>query len=458
MTDVGGLTLLEAARAVRERDVSPVELTEHALARIEETEPVVHAWVTVAADAARAAAREAEAAVLAGADLGPLHGVPMGVKDLLDTAGTRTTYGSARFGHHVPTRDATAVARLRGAGAVLLGKHATHELAWGGRTDSAHYGPTHNPHRRGRIPGGSSGGSAAAVVVGSCWGALGTDTAGSVRIPAALSGCVGYKPSRGRVSLAGVLPLAPSLDHVGALARTVADAAAIVDAVAGPDPADPGSQALVPADPAEAPVVAALGGWATALLDPGVAAACDAARDRLQAAGVRVVEVDLPAEPATTAAVLTRVLAEAHARHRAAFEEQPDAFGADLRALLGGAAPTPAELATSEAVVARTSALLLDLLATYDALLLSTVPVLAPEIGATTVRVDGPDGEVTLPVELALTRLTSPFNATGLPAVSVPAGSAQGLPVGVQVVGRPWGDRTALALAALVVATEEDAR
>ena len=451
MTTLADLTLLDAVRAVRAREVSPVELTEHALDRIEATETAVHAWTEVTADAARAAARAAAAAVLAGAALGPLHGVPVGVKDLFDTAGTRTTYGSPRFEHHVPTRDATAVARLRAAGAVLLGKHATHELAWGGRTDSAYYGPTHNPRRRGRIPGGSSGGSAAAVAVGSCWGALGTDTAGSVRIPAALSGCVGFKPSRGRISLAGVLPLAPSLDHVGSLARTVADAAAIVDAVAGPDGSDPGSQALVPAEPDGTGVsVAALGGWATVLLDPGVAAARAAACARLSAAGARVVEVDLPADPATTTALLTRVLAEAHARHRAAFDAQPDGFGADLAVLLERPAPTPRELAEAGAVLVRTSALLLELLSEYDVLLLPTVPVPAPEIGATHVTLPGPDGAVELPVELVLTRLTSPFNAAGLPAVSVPAGTSDGLPVGVQVVGRPWGDRTALAVAALL--------
>lgn len=450
MADLAALTLLDAARAVREREVSAVELTEHCLARIEATEPAVHAWVTVDAEGARAAARIADAAVGAGEPLGTLHGVPLGVKDLIDTAGLRTTYGSPRWADHVPTRDATAVARLRAAGAVVLGKHATHELAWGGRTDSAHFGPTHNPRRRGHIPGGSSGGSAAAVVAGGCFGAVGTDTAGSVRIPAALSGCVGYKPTRGRVSLAGVMPLAPSLDHVGALARTVPDAAAIVTAIGGPDPADPGTLAwpLVP----EAPVsvdgldLAFLSGWPTALLDDGVAEVYEAARRRTAAAGLSTTCQDSVGEADAASALLTRVLAEAGARHRSDFATDPAGFGPDLAELLALPAPSARELAAAGAVTARLTAQLLELLSLHDVLVLPTVPVPAPAIGATTVRVAGAE----LPIEPVLTQLTSPADAAGLPAVSVPVGDVGGLPVGLQLLGRPGADAVVLAAAAAI--------
>ncbi|WP_160330461.1 amidase, partial [Sphaerimonospora mesophila] len=241
-------TATAAAAAIASGELSPVELVEPMLARIEATEPRLNAYATVTADAAR----ERAAALAGDVRRGPLHGIPIGIKDLIDTAGVRTTYGSPRFTDHVPVRDAGAVSRLREAGAVILGKHATHELAWGGRTDSAFFGPTHNPYRHGHIPGGSSGGSAASVAAGSCLGAFGSDTAGSVRIPAALSGCVGFKPTRGLIPLDGVLPLAPSLDHLGVLARTVDDAALLMS----------GLVASVPgAVPPRSPRVGWLGGW-----------------------------------------------------------------------------------------------------------------------------------------------------------------------------------------------------
>lgn len=416
MSDLGELTLVEAAQAIRAGEVSPVELTEHYLARIEETEPAVHAYVTVAADRARAEARRAPA--------GPLHGIPLGVKDLIDTAGVRTTYGSPIWEHHIPTQDAESVARLRAAGAVILGKHATHELAWGGRTDSAHFGPTHNPHRRGHIPGGSSGGSAASVVVGSCLGAIGTDTAGSVRIPAALSGCVGFKPTRGRIGLAGVMPLAPSLDHVGSLARTVADAAAIVG--------------VAPAEPRER-TIGYLSGWPTGVLDPGVAAAFAGVQNRLPGDDVRL-DADAPTE-----AVLTRILAEAGERHRPAYEQHPELFGPDLAELLELPPPDADTLLDAEQVIEAASAELDAALAEHDVLVLPTVPTTAPRIGAT--HVDG------VPVELVLTRLTSIFDAMGVPVVSVPVGLVDGLPVAVQLVGRLGEDAVALEVAARIERT-----
>lgn len=449
MTDLAALTLTEAASAIREGQLSPLELTRHHLDRIEATEPDLHAYATVATESALAEARRATEAVTRGEELGPLHGVPLGIKDLFDTAGLRTTYGSPRFADHVPASDATAVHRLRRAGAVVLGKHTTHELAWGGRTDSAFYGPTHNPWRRGHIAGGSSGGSAASVVAGSCLGAIGSDTAGSVRIPAALSGCVGYKPTRGRVSLQGVMPLAPSLDHVGALARTVADAAAIVDAVAGPDPADPRTlddgARLGDAAP-ERLRMAVIGGWGKAVLDPGVRRSLAEATGRMRSAGLDVTPVALPDRPSMAEAVLTRILAEAGPHHRAAYEADPAGFGVDIAELMERPPVTPREMARAESVIAGFAADLLSLLTEYDVLVTATVPVTAPELGAATVEVGG----VTCPVELVLTRLTSPFNTTGLPAVSVPMALIDGLPAGLQLAGRRLEDNSVLAAAAAV--------
>lgn len=419
-----------AAAAIAAGELSPVELTERLLRRVEETEPAVHAYVTVTGEAALAQAAVLADELAAGTSRGPLHGVPVGIKDLIDTAGVRTTYGSPRFADHVPAEDATAVRSWRRAGAVVLGKHATHELAWGGRTDSAFFGPTHNPYRRGHVPGGSSGGSAASVVAGSSLGGLGSDTAGSVRIPAALSGCVGFKPTRGRVPLDGVLPLAPSLDHLGVLARTVDDAALLMSGLTAP----------VGDAPLRAPRVGWLGGWFEAVLDAGVREVLMRTRALLEDAGLQVQDVVVPDEPLMPGAVLARILGEAGAFHRAAFEAEPDAFGDDVAELMRMAPPTAERTAADEAAIGRVGAALDDALATCDVLVGATVPIPAPAIGARTVTVDGREW----PVELLLTRLTSPFNASGQPAVSVPVGLTGGLPVGLQVVGARSADAVVL--------------
>uniref|UniRef100_UPI003F497DB9 amidase n=1 Tax=Nonomuraea bangladeshensis TaxID=404385 RepID=UPI003F497DB9 len=426
-------TLSGASSAIGRGELSPVELTEHLLERVAATEPALHAYATVTAEAALARAR-----ALAGEPpRGPLHGIPIGVKDLIDTAGVRTSYGSPRFAGHVPDRDATAVTRLLAAGTVILGKHTTHELAWGGRTDSACFGPTHNPYRRGRIPGGSSGGSAASVSAGSSLGGLGSDTAGSVRIPAALSGCVGFKPTRGRIPLDGVLPLAPSLDHLGVLARTVDDAALLMDALADP----------LTDEPPARPRVGWLGGWFAAVLAPEVRAALDAVRARLEDAGVTVVDVAVPDEPLMPEAPLARIVREAGAYHRAAFAEQPELFGPDVAELMRLPAPPAEQVERQEAALGRIVAALRSALDDgCDVLACATVPVTAPPIGADTVTVDGR----AWPVEFVLTRLTAPFNAAGLPAISMPVALADGLPIGLQLAGGPLRDPTVLAAARLV--------
>ncbi|MFF0771263.1 amidase [Nonomuraea wenchangensis] len=425
-------TVAAASAAIASGELSPVELTEHLLDRIAATEPALHAYATVTAEAALARAK-----TLAGEPpRGPLHGIPIGVKDLIDTAGVRTSYGSPRFAGHVPDRDATAVTRLLEAGTVILGKHTTHELAWGGRTDSAYFGPTHNPYRRGRIPGGSSGGSAASVAAGSSLGGLGSDTAGSVRIPAALSGCVGLKPSRGRIPLDGVLPLAPSLDHLGVLARTVDDAALLMDGLAGP----------LPGEPPERLRVGWLGGWFGAVLAPEVRAALDAVRARLEDAGVTVVDVAVPDEPLMPEAPLARIVREAGAYHRDAFAERPELFGPDVAELMRLPAPPAEQVERQEAALGRIVAALRSALDGCDVLACATVPVTAPPIGADTVTVDGREW----PVEFVLTRLTAPFNAAGLPAITVPVALAGGLPIGLQLAGGPLRDPTVLAAARLV--------
>src|SRR5580704_4611601 len=231
----------EASELLRKRELSPVELTKNCLAQIEKLNPTLNAFVTVTAELALTQARAAEAEILSGHWRGPLHGIPLALKDLIDTAGIRTTAASALFKDRVPAEDAEVVRRLKEAGAVLLGKQNLHEFAYGGSTMISYYGEVHNPWDPARIAGGSSGGSAASVAAGLCYGAIGTDTAGSVREPAALCGIVGLKPTYGRVSVRGVIPLSLSLDHIGPIARTVADAAVTLQAIAGYDKKDANS-------------------------------------------------------------------------------------------------------------------------------------------------------------------------------------------------------------------------
>ena len=231
-------TIVELAPRLRRKEVSPVEVTRACLDRIEKLNPALNAFITVTAESALAEARAAEIEISRGEWRGPLHGIPIAIKDLIDTAGTRTTAASAVFEHRVPTEDAEVVRRLRQAGAVILGKNNLHEFAYGGSSLVSFFGDVHNPWNTAHIAGGSSGGSAAAVAAGLCYAAIGTDTAGSIREPAALCGCVGIKPTYGRVSARGVIPLSWSLDHVGPLAATVGDAAVVLQAIAGYDPLD----------------------------------------------------------------------------------------------------------------------------------------------------------------------------------------------------------------------------
>src|SRR5579863_2071469 len=241
-------TIVDLASQLRRKEISPVELTRRCLERIEKLNPSLNAFITVMSESALADARAAEDEISRGEWRGPLHGIPIALKDLIDTAGTRTTAASALFQNRAPSEDAEVVRRLRQAGAVILGKNNLHEFAYGGSSLVSFFGDVHNPWNAAHIAGGSSGGSAAAVAAGLCYAAIGTDTAGSIREPAALCGCVGIKPTYGRVSARGVIPLSWSLDHVGPLAATVGDAALVLQAIAGYDALDVGSLDIPVAD------------------------------------------------------------------------------------------------------------------------------------------------------------------------------------------------------------------
>jgi aspartyl-tRNA(Asn)/glutamyl-tRNA(Gln) amidotransferase subunit A len=438
--DLGGFGLVEAARLVRAGVASSAELVEAALARIEAVDGRLGAFVTLLADQARAEAAARDLQRRRGEPLGPLHGVPVAIKDLVDVAGAVTGAGSPKLAGNLATSDAEVVARLRAAGAVVIGKTRTHEFAYGVLTPG-----TVNPWDVTRIAGGSSGGSAAAVAAGLVPAAVGTDTAGSVRIPAACCGVVGFKPSLGRVPATGVWPLSWSCDHVGSIAGDVADAALLFAVMAG-DPAPAG--AAGPAPPGAGPLrVGRLVGEGLGAVDPAVTAVVDALCGRLEAAGARVDEVSLPL-PAARAAVAAMVLPEAAAAHAGLLATTgEDGYGPRvLAALRLGQSALAGEYLAGLRYRGRFAALVEGLLAERDALLLPTLPCVAPETGQATVTVAG----VTGGVQETLTALPGPFNCSGSPVVSVPAGLAGGLPVGASLVGRLGGDHELLRVAGWV--------
>ncbi len=436
------LTLTEAARLIVTRQLSPVELTEACLERIEALNPLLNAFITVSAEQALQAARQAEAILSRGESGGPLHGIPLAVKDLVDMQGVPTTAGSRILVGHVATEDATVVARWRASGAVILGKLNLHEFALGATSVNPHYGPVRNPWDAERIAGGSSGGSGAAVAASLCLGALGTDTGGSIRIPASLCGIVGLKPTYGRVSRHKVIPLSWSLDHVGPLAKRVEDAALLLAAMAGPDRRDPAT--------ADVPVpdyLSALAGGVKGLrlgvskdhlwqdTDPEVEAAVRRAIAVLAGLGAQVEEVSLPHTDVVGATVNAIMLPEALAYHRPWLRQRPEDYGRDVRLRLQmGALYQAVDYLDAQ----RTRALIVEawngLLHQVDLLATPTTPIAAT-------RIEDSD----LSATLSLIRFTNPFNLAGLPAISVPCGfTAEGLPIGLQLVGRPWDEATVL--------------
>ena len=443
-TETIQLTLEGAAALVRERRVSPAELTDACLARIEAVEPLLNAFVTVTADIARAQAREAGDEIAAGRYRGPLHGIPVAVKDLFATKGVRTTAGSRILADWIPDEDATVVRHLREAGAVLLGKLGMHEFAYGVSSVNPHFGDVHNPWDTTKIPGGSSGGSAVAVAAGEAYVTLGSDTGGSIRIPASLCGCVGLKPTFGRASLFGAVPLAWSLDHPGPFARTVRDVAVATAAVAGFDPRDPIS--------ADRPVPDFLAGidvgpqtlrigvptdhvWDEC--DPAIAKAVRAAIDALARAGAEVIEIRWPraAEYAKASSAVLGV--EARAYHEGTFPGRSADYGPLIRSRLASQGDVDA------LTYARSMKLLLESRAGaadrdldgVDVLAMPTVPSRAWTI----------EEAKDLPRPSEWTRITRIFDLTGQPAISVPCGiDPDGIPIGLQFAARMWDEAAVL--------------
>ena len=452
------MTLLEAVLALRRGEVSSAELTAAALAAIERLNPATNAMQLITADAARAEARAADEARARGEGGGALQGIPGAFKDLFYTKGVRTTGGSQLFASHVPDHDATVVARVRAAGGVLIGKTGMHELAYGITSSNPHFGAVRNPWDRDRIPGGSSGGSGAAVAAGMVFMAMGSDTGGSIRIPASFCGVVGLKPTYGRVSRYGAMPLGFSLDHIGPLTRSVRDAGAVLNVIAGHDPLDDSSsrrpiENYVP-DPEPSIRGLRIGlaeNFYFERLDPEVDVAVRAALRTAESHGAEIVLLRVPDIAAINTVARTILLGEASAALEP-YLDQRDQIGADVLALLDQGRLIPAtdyiNAQRLRRVIQREFAALWK---RVDCLITPTTPATAPRIGETTTTIAGENEDV----RLAATRMVRGINLLGLPAVSIPCGSdRRGLPIGLQIIGQPFAEAQILRVAQVLLPAE----
>jgi aspartyl-tRNA(Asn)/glutamyl-tRNA(Gln) amidotransferase subunit A len=432
------LSLAEASRRVRAGEVSPVELTQACLARIERLNPMLNAFITVAAEQAMADAMRAEEEIRAGNWKGPLHGIPFALKDNMDTAGLRTTGASELFENRVPTEDSEVARRLKAAGGVLLGKTNLNEFAYGGSALATHFGTMHNPWNIDHAPGGSSGGSAIAVAAELCFGALGTDTAGSVRMPSSHCGIVGLKPTYGRVSTRGTLMLSWTMDHVGPMCRSVEDAALMLNVIAGYDPLEPNTSREAVPDYTQALTLntstlrLGIPKGSFTELDPEVEAAVNQAIEVMTQLTAGTRDAQLP--EATNGARLWGP--EAYAFHLPYIVDSPEKYQPSTRASLQRYADAPA----LDYVQARREVDLLrqsigSVFQDVDLLITPLMRTPAPPLSA-----GGGGGS---------SANTSIFNVLGLPAISIPCGfSSQGLPIGIQIIGAPFAEPQVLALAA----------
>ena len=443
--------MADLGRLIATKQVSPVEVVRAHLDRIAAGDPKLRAFITVCADSALESARAAEADLMAGRVVGRLHGVPWAPKDLYSTRGVRTTGGSKILADSVPSEDATVVARLARAGAILLGKLNMHEFAYGPEGLNAHYGDARNPWSADahRITGGSSSGSGAAVAAGLAPGSLGSDTGGSIRIPASLCGITGLKPTYGRVSRAGVLPLAWSMDHVGPMTRSARDCALMLSVIAGYDPADP-TTSVLPVPDYGAALTGDVKGLRVGLLRahftdpaaPDVRAAVEASAKQLEQAGAVVDEVNLTQVMHVATGSAAIVASEALAYHAPWMRSRPQDYQPDVRERLRlGAFVNGAHYVRAQQIRALVAREVDEALARRDVLLAPATPLVAPVLGEREAALGGGPSDV----RAALLSCTRPFNFSGHPACAAPCGfTPGGLPIGLQIVGRPFDEATVL--------------
>lgn len=449
-SELAFLSIEQAARLLRRREISPVDLVEAALARIERASSKLNVFLTVLADQARKQAKRAESEIRRGRATGPLHGIPVSLKDNFATRGIRTTAGSKILANWIPDTDSDAAKLLADAGAILLGKTNMHEFAYGITGENPHYGPSRNPWAPDRISGGSSGGSVVAVATGMGFGSLGTDTGGSIRVPSALCGTVGLKPTFGLVSTAGVVPLGVSFDHVGPLARSVTDACILLEAVAGEYPRGkkrPDYRKLRASRPRRFRV-----GVPKHLyfdrVDSEVRRLVEAAAKKFETLGARVEEVPLPRLVQAVEQATNLIVAEASAYHEAQgyFPARAAEYGDDVRGHLEYGHKVLAVdylrgLTARQEIIADFEAAFENV----DVILAPTSPIPAPPVGESQVRIEGQRETAT---RAELLRFTRPANLNGMPALSIPCGFTRaGLPVGLQLMGPKWSEAHLLSIA-----------
>jgi len=444
------MTIEEAARKLRAREVSALELTQESLRMIHEQQPRLNAFITITDELALEQARRADDDFARGIDHSPLQGIPYALKDLFDTRGIRTTGGTKIFADRVPDRDSAVYDKLRAAGAVLTGKTGLHEMAYGITSNNPHFGAVRNPHDTDRIPGGSSGGSGAAVAAGLVFFAMGSDTGGSIRIPAAYCGCFGLKPTFGRVSRFGTMPLGSSLDHMGPMTQTAADAALVMDAIVGYDPRDD-SSAREPVGKFNIDGFSLNGlrigvpeNFYNERIAPEVATAFADALQRADAAGGQITPIRVP-DPAEINLIGRVILAEVSALMEPYIGRRGD-FGADVQILLDqGRLLSATDYINAQRLRRKAQRDWSRMWHDVDVIFTPSAPILPPLIGQTEVEW----GDQREDVRLATTRLVRAINVLGLPAASVPLHCDQ-LPAGLQMIGAPFDEARVLAVGGLM--------
>ena len=459
--DLQELTLAQAAAAVKKKEVSPVDLIRVSLDRVDQINHKTSAYISVFADQALKVAQASEAMMMAGHDMGPLHGVPLSLKDNISLKGQRTTAGSKVLSDWHPDEDATVARRLRSAGAVFIGKCNMHEFAWGGTSDNPHYGAVRNPWNTDKFPAGSSGGSGVSVAARTCYGSIGTDTGGSIRLPSAVNGIVGIRPTYGRVSNHGIIPLAWSMDTAGPMTRTVEDCAIMFNVIAGHDHRDPAS-AQQPVDDYTRDLrvdlkglrIGVVPGYFFSHLQPDVHTVVQNALKKFEELGAVVIDVPIANIDGNISAQLTVESVEPSAYHQKWLRERPDDYGDDVRALL-----ETGELlmATHYVQAQRYRSLLrhefMEAFNRVDVFICPTLPFTATDVGAMNVIIENGQEEDMLS---AIMQFTGVPSLTGLPSLNVPCGFDQGgLPIGMQLIGKPFDELTLFRIGAQFEAATE---